>query len=141
MTAIIFSITFLCIIVTVVVFVFRPYDYGASLTHFKKIGSNIDKPASLADTRWRSIKIRPGLMSCERVDDMAGQVFLSGEAPELPLANCSERNCTCHYVFLDDRRSGTDRRTDLERLGAFLSQSERDRRRSPGRRTGDLALA
>ncbi len=131
----------MCILFAVVMLVFEPYDYGREVTRFKKIGNISNEPDSSADTRWRSVKIRPGLIACERVDSLNGQVFLSRDAPELPLANCTEADCHCHYVFLDDRRSGIDRRANLDRLGEFLSISERDRRRSSGRRTGDLAPA
>ena len=141
MTSIIFGIGLLCILVAVIVLLFKPYDYGVSVAHFRKIGDSSAEPDSEADTRWRSVKIRPGLIACERIASLDGQVFLSREAPELPLANCTEADCHCHYVFLDDRRSGIDRRASLERLGEFLSISDRDRRRSPGRRAGDLAPA
>lgn len=141
MTSIIFGIGLLCIMVAVIVLLFKPYDYGASVTRFKKIGESRQQSANETDTRWRSVRIRPGLMACDRVRSLSGQVFLSREAPELPMANCTERDCHCHYVFLDDRRSGGDRRASLERLGEFVSSSERDRRRSPGRRAGDLVPA
>ncbi len=131
----------MCVLVAIVILVFKPYDYGASVTQFRKIGSSDDESGTAADTRWRSVRIRPGLIACERVANLTDQVFLSREAPELPLANCAERDCHCHYVFLDDRRSGIDRRDQLEKLGEFLSSNARDRRLSPGRRTGDLMPA
>jgi hypothetical protein len=141
MTSIIFGIGLMCILVAVVILVFKPYDYGASLTQIRKIRGLDDESDKAFDTKWRSVRIRPGLIACDRVANLTGQVFLSKEAPELPLANCSERDCRCHYVFLDDRRSGIDRRDQLEKLGEFLSSSARDRRLSPGRRTGDLMPA
>ena len=141
MTAILFGIGLLCITVAAVILLFKPYDYGASATQFKKIGDAGSAPDSEADTRWRSLRIRPGLIACPRVANLEGQVFLSREAPELPLPNCTERDCHCHYVCLDDRRSGLDRRASLGRLGKFLDNSDPDRRRSPGRRASDLALA
>ncbi len=128
----------MCILVVVVMLAFKPYDYGTSVAQFRKIGRSTNESDPDSDTKWRSVKIRPGLITCDRVASLAGQVFLSREAPELPLANCGERDCRCHYVFLDDRRSGIDRRLELGRLGAFLSISERDRRHVPGRRAGDL---
>jgi len=125
--------------VAVIILLFKPYDYGASIARFKKIGERKMHTDIEAKTRWRSVKVRPGLMPCERVHSLSGQVFLAREAPELPLANCTERDCRCHYVFLDDRRCGLDRRASLDRLGEFLSSSAGDRRRSPGRRVDDLA--
>lgn len=137
MTSIIFGIALMCILVAVVILVFKPYDYGASVTKFKKIGETNDTTDLSENTRWRSCKIRPGLIACKRVASLSGQVFLSKEAPQLPLPNCTERDCHCHYVFLDDRRSGLDRRAEFERLGKRLSGRESDRRRSPGRRLDD----
>lgn len=131
----------MCILVAMVILVFKPYDYGASVARFRKIGSSTSGPDPDSDTKWRSVRIRPGLIACDRAASLGGQVFLSRDAPELPLANCGERDCRCHYVFLDDRRTGIDRRVELGRLGEFLSSSERDRRRSPGRRTADLLPA
>ena len=131
----------MCILVVIVIFVFKPYDYGASVTHFKKIGRQREAPDSSVDTRWRSARIRPGLMACDRVASLSDQVFLSCEVPELPLANCTEKDCRCHYIFHDDRRSGIDRRNDIGRLGELLSASLQDRRRSPGRRVDDLVPA
>lgn len=141
MISIIIGIGLMCILLAVVILVFKPYDYGASATQFKKIGNADDRDSDASDTRWRSVRIRPGLIACQQVVDLNSQVFLAREAPELPLPSCGEHDCRCHYVFLDDRRSGIDRRIELARLGEFLSSSNSDRRRSPGRRTGDLALA
>lgn len=140
MTSIIFGIGLISILAVVIMLVFKPYDYGASVSQLRIIDRAKDNPDESADTKWRSVRIRPGLITCDRVASLSSQVFLSKDAPELPLANCSERDCRCHYVFLDDRRSGIDRRIDLGRLGEFLSSSVSDRRRMPGRRMGDLAV-
>jgi hypothetical protein len=137
MTAIIFGIVLMSILVAVVVLVFKPYDYGASVTRFKKIADSNDSSDLAANTRWRSVKIRPGLNPCKRVASLGDQVFLSRDAPELPLPNCTERDCRCHYVFLDDRRGGVDRRAEPKQL----HDTERDRRRRPGRRMDDLVPA
>lgn len=134
MTYVIFGIVLMCILFVIVTLFFKPYDYGASVAKFKKIGTD-EEPST--DTQWRSVKIRPGLIACDRVTSLAGQVFLSKEAPELPLPNCTERDCRCHYVFLDDRRSGIDRRSELEQLEQYPASSEGDRRSSPGRRFDD----
>ncbi len=88
---------------------------------------------------WRSVKIRPGLIACDRVADMTGQIFLSQEAPSLPLENCTEKDCRCHYIFLDDRRNGTDRRIEMGKLDEFLPNIGINRRSISGRRATDLA--
>ena len=141
MTSILFAIGCLAILAIIIILVFKPYDYGASVTSFKKIGNQDDVTDTSIITRWRSARIRPGLIACKQVAGLTDQVFLARDVPELPLADCSEKYCRCHYIFHDDRRSGIDRRAELDRLGALLTASARDRRRSPGRRFDDLAPA
>ncbi len=137
LTSLIFAFGLLGISLIVIILVFRPYDYGADVQHIKKIGDGDKGSDGNADTRYRSVRVRPGLIACDRVAGISDQLFLSREAPELPLPNCTEANCNCHYVFLDDRRSGLDRRAEMAKLGKKLLP-EFDRRRSPGRRAGDL---
>ena len=137
LNAILFVIGMIAILSAVILLLFKPYEYGASIQHFKKITDDDDKTDVSADTRYRSVRVRPGLMSCERVASISGEVFLSREAPELPLPNCTEANCTCHYIFDEDRRCGLDRRAELAKLRKKLLP-EFDRRRSPGRRDSDL---
>lgn len=137
LNTIIFTIGVLAILAAMIVLLFKPYEYGASVQHFKKIGDNDNLPDDSEDTRYRSVQVRPGLIACDHVAAISGELFLSREAPQLPLPNCTEENCTCHYVFHDDRRSGLDRRLELAKLRKKLLP-EFDRRRSPGRRADDL---
>lgn len=44
---------------------------------------------------------------------LQGQRFLSREAPPLPLKNCPNGNCECHYQHYDDRRATPRRARDL----------------------------
>ena len=85
-------------------------------------------------TRWRAVKVAPGLIACGAVEKLSGRVFLASESPHLPLGDCSQANCQCRYVHLDDRRSGGDRRIDLGSFGAYLPQNQSDRRRVADRR-------
>ena len=137
LNTIIFTIGILAILAAMIILLFKPYDYGAEAQHFSKIADRDDHAEQNADTRYRSVQVRPGLISCERVASISGELFLSREAPALPLPNCTEASCNCHYVFQDDRRSGLDRRAEMAKLRKKLLP-EFDRRRSPGRRTGDL---
>jgi hypothetical protein len=73
------------------------------------------------------------------VSEITGQIFLAQGAPSLPLEDCTNKNCECRYVFLEDRRSGEDRRLELGRFGDFIPDYKRDRRRVTGRRYADLA--
>ena len=139
MSSIIFAFAIICVLIVIVMLVFKPYDYGESVKRFKKIGSGEDTTDTSTETRWRSVKIRPGLMSCASVTAISSQVFLSRDAPPLPLEGCGEKGCNCHYIFLDDRRNGGDRRIDLSRLGDFFPAYEGERRQVPGRRLADLA--
>ncbi len=138
MSTILFAVVAFSLLVLVVVFLFKPYDYGTSL-RVDRIGSGGDSGNASADTKWRSVRVRPGLNACKRVEQITDQVFLAREAPVLPLPYCTEPECRCHYLFMDDRRSGLDRRVEMARLGYVFAGKGSDRRRSPGRRVGDLA--
>lgn len=139
MPSILLAIVIICLLAALLIYGFKPYDYGGSTKRFKKIGTTGDGTDKSSDTRWRSVKIRPGLISCKRVSTLAGQIFLSGEAPSLPLANCTEEDCRCHYIFLEDRRSGEERRIKLGQLGEFLPSYDSERRQRAGRRYADQA--
>lgn len=130
----------LVVLIIAVVVLFRPYDYGAGLQRLGNIDSRPETDPS-ADTEWKSVKVRPGLGSCKQAVALSEQVFLPREAPTLPLPDCFETHCTCHYLFFGDRRSGLDRRVELRKLAGYLPDPDRDRRQSPGRRAGDLAMA
>ncbi len=118
---------------------FRPYRYGETVQRFKGIENTGLRRKNLEDTKWRAVKIRPGLIACDRVAGLTSNIYLSQEAPSLPLENCTEENCRCHYIFFDDRRSGRDRRIDLEKMDELLPDLEQNRRTIPGRRVTDLA--
>ena len=96
-------------------------------------------PADRSDTQWRAVKIKPGLICCGAAGKLTDKVFLSKESPQLPLDGCTEEDCRCKYVHLEDRRSGGDRRVELGELGAFLPINQTERRQRSGRRSVDLA--
>ena len=117
-------------------------NLAAKGKHRKKANKSLpnERAAREDDTRWRAVKIEPGLMSCKAAAECAGQVFLASSAPRIPLDGCDETECRCKYVHLEDRRSGGDRRIELGELGAFLPANKEERRRSKGRRVTDLAV-
>jgi hypothetical protein len=88
---------------------------------------------------WHAVSISPGYMGhCAQVGKLSGKRLLSGEAPALPLADCTMKaHCTCRF------RHHTDRRSDYRRAGdsGFPNHNyfgpER-REKSRGRRVTDL---
>ena len=139
MPSVLLTIVIVCLLAGLLFYGFKPYDYGGNKRSIRKIGAIGKIPEKSSDTRWRSVKIRPGLMSCKRVSTLAGQIFLAEEAPSLPLPNCAEEDCRCHYIFLEDRRSGADRRIEYGRFGDYASSHGSDRRLQTGRRYADQA--
>ena len=139
MPSILLSIVIICLLAGLIMYGFKPYDYGGNVKRFKKPAKTNASPDSSSDTRWRSVKIRPGASTCRPVAEITGHIFLAQDAPSLPLANCSQKNCQCRYVFLEDRRSGDDRRFELGRFGDLMPGYQRERRHVPGRRYADLA--
>jgi len=139
MSTILFAIAILCVLVAIIMLVFRPYRYGETVHRFKGIENSGQRRKRLENTKWRAVKIRPGLIACDRVANLPDEIYLAQEAPSLPLENCTEDNCRCHYIFFDDRRSGRDRRIDLGKLDELLPDLGQNRRNLPGRRVTDLA--
>ena len=135
MPSIFLAIVIICLMAALLVYGFKPYDYGGNIRRFSKAGAKRSKPT---DTDWRSVRVRPGKISCKRVAAITDQVFLSKDAPSLPLENCTTKGCRCHYTFLDDRRGGEDRRIELGRAGEFLPAYGSERRWAEGRRDVDL---
>ena len=141
MSSILFATVIICVLVAVVVLFYQPDGYGQTMVRFKKIGGTGKATDKAIDTKWRLVKIRPGLMSCTSATATTGKIFLSRDTPQLPLEDCNQKDCNCHYVFLDDRRnSGSNRRIDLSRPGAISPNYETERRQAPDRRLADLAV-
>ena len=137
MTSILLSIVIICLMAALLVYGFKPYDYGGSIKRFKKVDKH--SPGKSKKAQWRSVRIRSGLNACKAATSIKGRIFLAPDAPSLPLENCTE-DCRCHYVFMDDRRSGTDRRIELGQLGGLLPGYGSERRRFAGRRLADHAV-
>ena len=88
--------------------------------------------------RWRAVKIAPGLIACDAVQELGDRIYLASESPHLPLEDCAQGDCNCRYVHLDDRRSGGDRRIDLGSLGSYLPHHRSERRRGADRRAREV---
>lgn len=77
-------------------------------------------------------------MACEEVKGLKDSVFLSREAPLLPLPNCTQNNaCECRYIHLEDRRTYLRRDTD-NGLPPQSRENERRARRDRRRQTADI---
>ena len=126
------------VLALIAVVAYRSYQANPGVQRFGRFIREEKDEAEAADTRWRSVRIRPGLICCEQATELTEEIFLAKEAPHLPLPECTEPDCRCHYLFLDDRRSGEDRRDDLGKLADFFPTSVEDRRQLPGRRMADL---
>jgi hypothetical protein len=76
------------------------------------------KPTSTKATpkpvvKYHAVSIEPGRNCCHSARMLQGTRFLSREAPALPLKNCSNDQCTCHYAHHDDRRTRPRRARDM----------------------------
>ena len=85
--------------------------------------------------RWHAVSIKSTSSGCEAARSLKGLRFLSGEAPRLPLVNCSRpEGCQCVYEKFDDRREGP--RRDIEETGRRTYRDPGQERRAPGGRRG-----
>lgn len=91
------------------------------------------------DFQFRGVEVIPDASACcKAVEALAGRRLLVDEAPQLPLPNCDQASCECHF------EQYTDRRTDLRRdsdagfqtmATLFVTENARDER--SGRRSLD----
>ena len=83
--------------------------------------------------RHRSVTIMHARASCPAVKALTGHRFLTRDAPQLPLPNCTlSRQCQCSFRKHDDRRDDDDRRLAGER-GRWYGGAEK--RQPRGRRS------
>jgi hypothetical protein len=87
---------------------------------------------------YRAVSIVPTTASCREARRLRGARFLLGEAPRLPLPQCTQRlTCSCHYRKFPDRR--VIERRDIASSGRWFMGD--DRRKSSGRRATDHHLS
>jgi hypothetical protein len=90
------------------------------------------KPGSAR--RYQAVTVVHGSKCCAAVKSLAGQRFLAGSAPALPLSGCTQSSqCKCSFQKHDDRRD------DHRRLPGELTRwfAGTEKRRSRGRRGAD----
>ena len=71
--------------------------------------------------------------ACDPARQNAGKAFAVGNAPNLPLRECTRADCTCSYERIAERRKG-ERRTSPDRRDAIRFETKRDRRTGRDRR-------
>ena len=86
------------------------------------------------NSKWRAVKIKPGLICCENATNEMDKIYLAVSAPIFPLEQCTVKDCRCKYVHMNDRRDGDDRRETTEYLEDLFQFHEKERRRVPDRR-------
>ena len=90
-------------------------------------------PVSRVRKDWHAVSILPKGACCEAALALRGSRFLSGDAPRLPLAQCTTpKSCSCAYKHHADRR-GQPRRKD-ESMGLRRTNKVEQERRAQGDR-------
>lgn len=79
---------------------------------------------------FHGVTVRPCLEACQAAQAVAGERFLSKDAPALPLPGCNQARCDCTYGHYSDRRDRGDRRSGWNRLGGLAQSAARDERRA-----------
>jgi hypothetical protein len=75
---------------------------------------------------------------CQAVRDIAGQRFLTMNAPKLPLDGCDAETCLCSFKRYDDRRTEFRRLSDVGfDMASQLHEDENREAPSTGRRKDD----
>jgi hypothetical protein len=86
--------------------------------------------------RYHCVTVNAGAKPCTAALSLKDIRILSGDAPRLPLAECTmPDDCRCTYRHHDDRRAGPRRARDRKERNDPWRGGER--RRSVGRRATD----
>lgn len=92
-----------------------------------------DEPRRLtATTKFHAVSIHYPSGACAAVKALAGERYLSTEAPPLPLPDCTHAKCECRFVHHPDRRSGKDRRSPFASGGIPSGTGKFDAERRDG---------
>ena len=84
---------------------------------------------------WHAVAVVGGKTACAAASQLAGQRFLSAQAPRLPLPQCTwPIRCACVYRHYADRRANRRRIADRGMYGRPVPQ---ERRKSERRRADD----
>jgi hypothetical protein len=86
---------------------------------------------------YEGVTLVPKSGSCPKAHELSRMKrrFLAGEAPTLPLQECTTReDCGCHYASFTDRRLTERREKSFSSNRCFAGP---ERRRTHGRRSSD----
>ena len=86
---------------------------------------------------YHAVSIHTGSSGCPPAKALKQKRFLSGEAPQLPLAECTSQKCHCVYQHHTDRRSGNGNRRAIGSAAVGMLRGDGERRRTSGRRKID----
>lgn len=86
---------------------------------------------------YHAVSVTAGHPSCEAARQLGTLRFLTGQAPSLPLPGCDVHPCECTYSHYSDRRTGFDRRVEID---GKPPHGLEERRRNNGRRAGDAKV-
>ena len=92
------------------------------------------------DKKYNGVEVHANPATCcQAVRDIAGQRFLSMNAPRLPLDGCDAETCQCSFQRYDDRRTEARRLSDVGfDMASQLHEDENREAPTTGRRKEDL---
>lgn len=73
--------------------------------HKKQLIEKNRRPPEEPKGQYHAISVCCEDHACQAVQDIHDKRFLATEAPTLPLSDCDQANCQCHYEHHDDRRN------------------------------------
>lgn len=106
-------------------------------------GEQLSSAKDRARQDYHAVKIQYAEDACDSIKALSGKIYLSAEAPPLPLTVCEAPDrCSCTYLHFEDRRQG-NRRIDADQEsadlghGALMEDPSVNERRTKGRRAED----
>lgn len=135
MVTLLLTIFIVLSLIVAAVLIARRLGIGFNPQPTRKLTESETRQKKSEITRWRSVKIKPGLICCKSAYKLSGEIFFATDAPDFPLAGCTEKSCQCKYVHLEDRRDGDERREATDYSIELFALHEKERRNGTDRRT------
>jgi hypothetical protein len=84
------------------------------------------KSAAAAGQYYGSVAVVPGIKCCTIAKTTLGKRFLYGEAPRLPLPQCTmPTNCSCRFKKASDRRDSERRQIGVSETGRWFAGTDK----------------